>query len=267
MFWLSSWAMMVIVMGGSRQAVPHSRRLTTGAAMLAAADRSPMSDRKRGIIKPLQRIRFWREMQAPKALVNAPPSSVSSLPANDTLEVLVLSIGRGRQEWIAAGSCNETMMVRWLCYELSEAVQAELIADAADKVNGTDAADISAEDAIRSLVRRERLRLGARSTHRRLRRQWRASRLLLRGIRLSDLGIRGRLRAEALAGAQPARSQHLTARAFRRELVSHVRRTRLLKPTKGEARHVLDYTRGEPMQMLSCPLRAPLSVCLGPIQD
>ena len=126
----------------------------------------------------------------------------------------------------------------------------------ATEVNATGS--IGAEAAIISLVRREELELGERSTYRRLRRLWHVGRLLLKGVRLGELVTNGRLHAEALAAVNPARSQRLTERAFRREVVAHVRRTRRLKPTPDEARHLLYYVRthaGNDLERLRAPIR------------
>ena len=179
--------------------------------------------------------------------------------ANGTLHVLVLSLpgARSHEDWMAVG-CNETVVARWLQYELSAADQAELVELAEAR---------TAEAAILKLLRRESLTLGVRATHMRLRQAWRASRLFLRGVRLSDLAYMGRLHAEAIAVTQPSRSQKLTERAFRRELVSHVHRTRKLRPSRDDARDLIHYVSvhsGLDMQRLHAP-KGPTATL--PLQD
>ena len=87
--------------------------------------------------------------------------------------------------------CNESEAVAWLQYELSASAINELVGAA---TTTEDVAPIDASEAIRRLLKPESLPLGHRAMHRRLRRLWRSSRLLLDGIRLGDLEIKGRLR-------------------------------------------------------------------------
>ena len=150
------------------------------------------------------------------------------------VKLLVYEDHKG-QEWISLGA-NKTAAVKWLCYQLGASA---VIAD------------------VESGIREEVLVLGDRKVHRRIRRLWRASRLLLRGYRLSDLSLYGRMHAEQLASAEPARSRRLVERAFRSELVANVQRARrLYNPSIAERRHILYYVRAASGLDLA-PLRRP----------
>ena len=151
------------------------------------------------------------------------------------------SVNRKPEEYMTIG-CNESEAVAWLQYELSASAINELIGAA---TTTEDAAPIDASEAIRRLLKPESLPLGHRAMHRRLRRLWRSSRLLLDGIRLGDLEIKGRLHAAAIATARPSRSRRLIERAFRRELVMHVNRAHRLQPSPLASRQLLDYMRDE----------------------
>ena len=218
----------------------------------------------------LQRLRHRFRRARFSGPVIALPKADAKIDGNGTVDLLVLS-SPGREDWIAVG-CNETAFARWLRYELSEAALAELIvaataAHAADDMGEGIEGAMDADAAISQLLRRETLKLGFRSTHSRLRHAWRGARLLLRGVRLSDLVYNGREHAEALADTQPVRSQKLIERAFRRELFAHTRRTRRLQPSEADTRLLLDYVRthaGIDPERLRAPSAAPTP---HPLQD
>ena len=105
------------------------------------------------------------------------------------------------------------------------------------------AAAASSDDFLPELLRLESLDLADRATHRRLARLWRSERLLLSGVRLSELADHGRMRRAALrasggempaADAAQAQSARSAERTFRRELSAYVRRTRQLQPSSAE---------------------------------
>ena len=148
------------------------------------------------------------------------------------------------------------------------------------------AAPAMREAALAHALRCERLELSERATHRRLKRLWRQQRLLLRGVRLSELATHGQLDAAARREAEEvvpeggaeggddgevggqdgnARTssavagteddprlvrnsatrrrlvEHLHAKEFRRDLLTHVRRVRRLQSTCSRERHALLY--------------------------
>ena len=104
--------------------------------------------------------------------------------------------------WGAIGT-NRTQLALWLQYELCEAAPL-----------------------YEPLCELERLPLASGRTHRRLRGLWRDQRLLLQGVRLSELST--------TSGTRPER-------AFRRELAMHARRVQKLSPSRFERAALLEY--------------------------
>lgn len=135
-------------------------------------------------------------------------SSVASSEApNGTVEVLLFSSPYTGLEWAAVG-CNVSETAAWLLYE--------------------NATHETTQASVEPHIRREVFTLGNRTAHAMLIRLWDEARLLLRGMRLSDLGRSGRLRSEVLAATEPARSMRLLAKTFRQEVIAQAHRvTRL----------------------------------------
>ena len=243
MLWAPTAIILAAILGGARLPPPASAR-----AMRITLAAEPATHMRGSRLQRLRRFRrASREAAAPVEETAregvVPPSATN----NGTVEALVLSVPSAMlPEYMAVG-CNASVAAAWLRYELSEAVQAELIeaAHAEGAREGIEASrePMDAQRAILQLLRREELTLGDRPSHRRIGRLWRAGRLLLRGVRLSDLAHRGRLHAAALASTHPARSRRLTERAFRREVMAQMRRTRQLRPSKAEATKLVSYVR------------------------
>ena len=112
--------------------------------------------------------------------------------------------------------CNETEAEAWLRYQgvwdelrvVSNKHRGRLRLPIRLRASG----DASAGEA--GVLRAETLDLTHCSSHRRLRRLWRSRRLLLHGVRLSELADRGRLAANATLASK------IADRDFRQELVA-----------------------------------------------
>ena len=151
------------------------------------------------------------------------PESGATMPKiNGTLTILTYC-SRDGAEWVAVG-CNETEAEAWLRYQgLRDGARLDMATDSRGRLHLPNRLHIRSRqpsssgdtgEGEASVLHAETLDLTHRSSHSRLRRLWQSERLLLHGVRLSELAARGNLAANATLGSK------IAERDFRQELVA-----------------------------------------------